>query len=278
MKLAVMHFGMSIAKILKRFYGSQLENGEIHNSKCQQCKNNKRKMMTATLNTYQVELNCRRIYQYPLDSLEADEFGTLHLKTESKKDHTDYKLENIPESSKRYTNITPALLATMEGMCLEMKKDVPICFFVIPKMTKQFLVFQSATFSVHSYDALVKKIEDANKDLCDLNLESTIEKVKKTYKAINYGFMLPNVYAPKEHLDEVNQYATKTLVTCDRSPGTLEEKKILVTNQTSALQRLVTKGDFYDFRRQEARRLDWITSGQWRETQFKMPEETETPQ
>src|SRR5438128_2416149 len=95
--------------------------------------------MTPTLNTHQVEVNCRRIFYYGFEKLEADEYGTLHqpfVPGPIPYVNGDATLINlpgpIPLSDKRIKQIKPAVLATLEGVCLEMQKTLPICFFIIP--------------------------------------------------------------------------------------------------------------------------------------------------
>lgn len=140
--------------------------------------------MTLSLNAEQIEVNCRRIYKYGLDKLEADETGTLNRRVRWYelffKDHTAHSIsDNLPQASAlRTREIKPAIMATLDGLCADMKKKLPISFFSMPGIYNFNTSYREIAF-------IVTALSD------DAELYEKAMKVHDAYAAIKFDLHLP---------------------------------------------------------------------------------------
>lgn len=225
--------------------------------------------MVVALSSSQVELNCRRIFRYGLSKLESDECGTLHKIPERswlpffyKSDPCTLNIDGkIPLSSKRVTDITPALIATLEGVCAEFTEQPPISFFMVPVSRTYWYLFSNWGMESHSYYELADRISkdptfNGNQQVLDV-----LAKVKQLYISIDYKL---DINLPDAELHELYRFIQNKAVLLTQSLIDTRKKKERVENLLEHMRHQLATGMVWDSHNQDFKTLEWVTSGDWR--------------
>lgn len=223
----------------------------------------------SSLSVAQIELNCRRLLSYDIDKLKADEFGTLHpyLSILSNDICTAKFDGTVPLSTQRFVNIKPAILATLEGIRAEMERVPPVTFFMMPFFNYYFYFIPVIETKSCSFKALLARLQITSMIKDDEEILRVVQNVKQLYNSVDFGIISRS---STQERTQFNLYVKAQIRTLSQGVLDHESKAQKLHALINTIRSAYMSNYFWDEHSQSSKTIEWITSGRWRNQQFRM--------